>query len=235
MSDHIWEIALAIENDRVVCSESGGLRAVDFLEVLAETIEAKDPYMSGHSRRVSFYANQLAERVGVSDHDLELVRVGAFLHDLGKVGVPTELLQREGALDPGERRIVEQHPVIGARLVRPLGLHADLVGAIRHHHEWWNGTGYPDALSREKIPYAARIVSIADAFDAMSSDRPYRAALRREAVLDELTRCAGIQFDPELAVEFVALLDSHADEVDITLLADPSARIATSVAPFATF
>ncbi len=196
------------------------LRTVEFLEVLAETIETKDRYMRGHARRVSFYAGLLADRVGLVGREQEQVRVAGFLHDLGKVGVPTELLLREGALDANERRIVEQHPMIGARLVRPLLLQSDLTLAIRHHHEWWDGTGYPDGLSGEEIPYAARIVSIVDAFDAMSSNRPYRSALRREIVLGELQRFAGVQFDPELAKEFVALLDSHANDVDITLLAD---------------
>jgi putative nucleotidyltransferase with HDIG domain len=207
-------------DEEAVRAEAEVLRTVDFLEVLAETIETKDRYMRGHARRVSYYAGLLAERVGVVGREQEQVRVAAFLHDLGKVGVPTDLLLREGALDPNERRIVEQHPVIGARLVRPLLLQSDLTLAIRHHHEWWDGTGYPDGLSGQEIPHAARIVAVADAFDAMSCDRPYRAALRREVVLSELKRFAGVQFDPTLAKEFTAILESTANDVDITLLAE---------------
>jgi len=214
----------------VVRAEEEELRTLDFLEVLAETIETKDRYMRGHGRRVSFYAGLLAERVGLVGREQEWVRIGAFLHDLGKVGVPTDLLLREGALDPNERRIVEEHPAIGARLVRPLGLSFDLTHAIRHHHEWWDGTGYPDGLAGEQIPYAARIVSIVDAFDAMSCDRPYRTALRREVVIGELERFAGVQFDPELAKEFVTLLESNANDVDITLLAESAPEGAESLA-----
>ena len=198
------------------------LRTVDFLEVLAETIETKGGYMRGHARRVSFYAGLLADRVGVYGKDQEQVRIAAFLHDLGKVGIPSELLTRAGGLDPHERRVVEQHPVIGARLVRPLLLQSDLTLAIQHHHEWWDGTGYPDGLAGNDIPYAARIVAIADAFDAMSCDRPYRRALRRDVVLAEFKRFAGVQFDPNLAKEFAAIVESSAEDVDVTLLAEAS-------------
>lgn len=201
-------------------AEAEQLRTIDFLEVLAETIETKGQYMRGHARRVSFYAGLLAERVGVFGVQQEQVRIAAFLHDLGKVGVPSELLLREGALDPNERKIMEQHPVIGARLVRPLLLQSDTTLAIQHHHEWWDGTGYPDGLSGQEIPYAARIVAVADAFDAMSCDRPYRRALHREVVLGELRRFAGVQFDPNLAKEFAAIVESNADDVDITAQAD---------------
>jgi putative two-component system response regulator len=201
-------------------AEAEERRTIDFLEVLAETIETKGEFMRGHARRVSFYAGLLAERVGLFGREQEQVRIAAFLHDLGKVGVPSELLLREGALDPNERKIVEQHPLIGARLVRPLLLQSDLTLAIQHHHEWWDGTGYPDGLSSQDIPHAARIVSIADAFDAMSCDRPYRRALRRPVVLGELRRFAGVQFDPNLAKEFAAIVESSAQDVDITVLAE---------------
>jgi cyclic di-GMP phosphodiesterase len=201
-------------------AEAEELRTVDFLEVLAETIETKGQFMRGHARRVSFYSGLLAERLGLFGKEQEQVRIAAFLHDLGKVGVPSELLLREGALDPNERKIMEQHPVIGARLVRPLLLQSDLTLAIQHHHEWWDGTGYPDGLAGGDIPYSARIVSVADAFDAMSCDRPYRRALRREVVLGELRRFAGVQFDPNVAKEFAALVESSAEDVDITVLAE---------------
>jgi response regulator RpfG family c-di-GMP phosphodiesterase len=198
-------------------------RTFDFLQVLAETIESKDRFMRGHARRVAFYAGLLGDRLGVGGVEQEQLHIAAFLHDLGKVGVPTDLLLREGALDPAERQLVEQHPEIGARLVRPLVGQSDLTLAIRHHHEWWDGTGYPDGLAGEQIPFAARIVSVVDAFDAMSCDRPYRQALRREVVLGELRRFAGVQFDPDIAKAFVSLLESSADDVDITVLAESMA------------
>ncbi len=210
-------------DDEAARAQAEELRTVDFLEVLAETIETKGRFMRGHARRVSFYAGLLAERVGLFGKEQEQVRIAAFLHDLGKVGVPSDLLLREGALDPNERKIVEQHPVIGARLVRPLLLQSDLTLAIQHHHEWWDGTGYPDGLSGQEIPYPARIVAVTDAFDAMSCDRPYRRALRREVVLGELRRFAGVQFDPHLAKEFAAIVESSAEDVDITVLSESMA------------
>ena len=210
-------------NDGEARAQAEELRTIDFLEVLAETIETKGRYMRGHARRASFYAGLLAERLGLFGKDQEQVRIAGFLHDLGKVGVPSELLLREGALDPNERKIMEQHPVIGARLVRPLLLQSDLTLAIQHHHEWWDGTGYPDGLSGTDIPYTARIVAIADAFDAMSCDRPYRRALRRDVVLSELRRFAGVQFDPHIAKEFAAIVESSTEDVDVTVLAESAA------------
>jgi response regulator RpfG family c-di-GMP phosphodiesterase len=195
-------------------------RTIEFLEVLAETIETKDRFMRGHARRVALYAGLLADRLCLSAQDHEHVRIAAFLHDLGKVGVPTDLLLRAGALDVSERHLVEQHPEIGARLIQPLDVPAGVSLAIRHHHEWWDGSGYPDGLSGEEIPLSARIISVADAFDAMSCDRPYRRALGREVVTDEFKRFAGRQFDPNLAKELLALLDTGVWDVDPQLLAE---------------
>ena len=184
-----------------------GARTLPFLEVLAETIEAKDPYMRGHGRRVASYADLLAERIGLGGAARQRLRVAAFLHDLGKVGVPTDLLVRPGALAAAERAVVEQHPVLGARLVAPLDLPSEITLALRHHHEWWDGGGYPDGLAGGEIPVDARIVGVVDAFDAMTSDRPYRRALPRQVAAAEIRRFAGRQFDPHLANEFLAALD----------------------------
>jgi len=200
--------------------DAGAVRTTDFLEVLAETIESQDGYMRGHARRVAFYASLIADRLCLSATEQEQVRLSAFLHDLGKIGVPTDLLLRPGALDPSERLVVERHPEIGARLVAPLGIATDIAAAIRHHHEWWDGSGYPDGLYGDDIPLTARIVQIADAFDAMTCDRPYRRALPREVVVRELQRFAGVQFDPALAKEFLLLVEAGACDVDIMVVAD---------------
>jgi putative nucleotidyltransferase with HDIG domain len=228
MRGQLAELLAGRGDEGTARAQAEELRTIDFLEVLAETIETKGQYMRGHARRVSFYAGLLAERVGVFGKEQEQVRIAAFLHDLGKVGVPSELLLREGGLDPHERKIMEQHPMIGARLVRPLLLQSDTTLAIQHHHEWWDGTGYPDGISGQDIPYAARIVAVADAFDAMSCDRPYRRALRREVALGELRRFAGVQFDPNLAKEFAALVESHAGDVDLTVQADDAVETAAA-------
>ena len=205
-------------------------RRIDFLEVLAETIEVKDRYMRGHARRVAFYAGLIAERLQLPASAQQRVRVAAFLHDLGKVGVPTDLLLRAGALDPAERAVVERHPTIGAHLLTPLALPCEIPLAIRHHHEWWDGTGYPDNVAGEEIPLDARIISVADAFDAMSCDRPYRHALRRDIVVAEFKRYAGIQFDPAIVKVFLAILEDRAADVDVTLLAESAAAEANAAA-----
>jgi putative nucleotidyltransferase with HDIG domain len=193
-------------------------RTGTFLEVLAETIEAQHEFMRGHAQRVSFYAGLLSDRLCLGAREQEHVRMAGFLHDVGKVGVPSELLARAGALDPQERRAVERHTVIGVGLVDPLGLPAEVTMAIRHHHEWWDGRGYPDGLYGNQIPMAARIVSIADAYDAMTSDRPYRKALSQEVAIDELRRFSGVQFDPVLAKEFLCIVESV--DVDLQILAE---------------
>jgi putative nucleotidyltransferase with HDIG domain len=200
-------------------------RTIEFLEVLSETIETKDRFMRGHARRVALYAGLLADRLCLSAQDHEHVRIAAFLHDLGKVGVPTDLLLRAGAIDAKERQLVEQHPEIGARLLKPLDIPAAIPLAIRHHHEWWDGAGYPDGLAGEEIPLSARIISVADAFDAMSCDRPYRRALDRQVISDEFQRFAGTQFDPNLAKELLVLLETGIWDVDPQLLADSIGEI----------
>jgi len=195
-------------------------RTIEFLEVLAETIETKDRFMRGHARRVALYAGLMADRLCLSAGDHEHVRIAGFLHDLGKVGVPTDLLLRAGALDANERQLVEQHPEIGARLIKPLDIPAAISLAIRHHHEWWDGSGYPDGLAGEDIPLSARIISVADAFDAMSCDRPYRRALARQVITDEFKHFGGRQFDPNLAKEILLLLDTGVWDVDPQMLAE---------------
>jgi response regulator RpfG family c-di-GMP phosphodiesterase len=206
-------------------------RTFEFLEVLAETIETKDRFMRGHARRVAFYTGIVGERLGLGLPERASLRLAAFLHDLGKVGVPTDLLLRAGALEPGERRLVEQHPVIGARLLAPLDMPSEISLALRHHHEWWDGSGYPDGIAGERIPLAARIIGVADAFDAMTCDRPYRRALGREVVVAELRRYAGSQFDPDVAAAFLACFESGLCDSDPQLLVDAAMAGGAATAP----
>jgi HD-GYP domain-containing protein (c-di-GMP phosphodiesterase class II) len=194
-------------------------QTIELLEVLAETIESKDRFMRGHARRVAFFASLMAQRLCLSAEEHERVRIAAFLHDLGKVGVPTELLLRPDGLDSTERAMVEMHPAIGARLIQPLDLPTTITSAIRHHHEWWDGSGYPDGLRGEEIPLAARIIGVADAVDAMSSDRPYRKALRRDLVIDGLRRFSALQFDPNIAKEFLTVFETGVCDVEPELVA----------------
>ena len=195
-------------------------RTLPFFEVLADTIESQDPCMRGHARRTAFYASLLAERLGLSEAEKRQARLAAFLHDIGKIGVPSALLSREGPLAPEERHEVERHPEVGARLIAPLGVSAGLVAAVRHHHERWDGAGYPDRLQGDAIPIVARIVQIADAYDAMTGGHPDRSPLDRDAALTELVRCAGSQFDPALVKEFAVVAETARGEIDLELVAD---------------
>jgi len=195
-------------------------RTLPFFEVLADTIESQDPCMRGHARRTAFYASLLADRLGLPESEKRHARLAAFLHDIGKIGVPGALLVRQGPLAPHERAEVERHPEVGARLIAPLGVSAGLVAAVRHHHERWDGTGYPDRMRGDAIPLVARIVQIADAFDAMTGGRPERPALDRRAAIAELERCAGTQFDPVLVKEFAVVAEGARGELDLELVAD---------------
>ena len=180
-----------VSGDAAAADPSEESRA-DFLEVLAETIESRDRFIRGHARRVTQYATLLAERLRLAAGEREELRLAAFLHDLGKVGLPTDVLERADGLSPSERDAVQQHPAIGARLLHPLDLPPGVSQAVRHHHEWWDGTGYPDGISGDDIPLVARIVSVADAYDAMTTDRPYRSSLGAEGASAELRRYAGV-------------------------------------------
>ena len=205
----------------VDCFDPG--RVLSFFEVLAQAVEAQDPYQRGHGRRVAFFATVLADRLCLSAEEKRNTRIAAFLHDIGKIGVPAETLARRAELTEPERRMVERHCEIGGRLLEPLGLGDEIVAAVRHHHERWDGCGYPDGLAGDAIPLGARIVHVADAFDAITSDRPWRAARTQAAAVGELRREAGRQFDPELAKEFVAILESGVCDMDLE-------RVASAVA-----
>lgn len=187
-------------------------RPIEFLEVLAETIESRDLFMRGHARRCAFFANLMADRLLLSREDREHVRMAAFVHDIGKVGATSDLLAGELIPEPERLASIEAHPVIGERLLRPLGLASNIATTVRHHHERYDGSGYPDRLAGDDIPLAARIVSIVDAFDAMTCERPYRLAKTPEEALIELNQEAGSQFDPGLVRIFHQLIESGAAE-----------------------
>jgi putative nucleotidyltransferase with HDIG domain len=171
----------------------------ELLELMVKAIEARDPYTSGHSRRVADAATIIARTTGMSTREVERVRVAALLHDIGKIDESfAPILQKEGKLTEDEWRIMKLHPVKGAELVATLSDLHDVVAPIRHHHERWDGRGYPDGIAGETIPLAARIITFADTMDAMMTDRPYRRALTADEVRAEFQKNAGSQFDPAL-------------------------------------
>lgn len=171
----------------------------ELLELMVRSIEARDSYTSGHSRRVRDFAEIIARAAGLAARDVEHVRRAALLHDVGKIHEKyAPILAKPDKLSPDEWRLMQQHPDDGAELVSTMTRLRDLIPAIRHHHEQWDGSGYPMALAGEDIPYAARIIALADTIDAMTSERPYRRALTATEVRAELVRCRGRQFDPSL-------------------------------------
>jgi putative nucleotidyltransferase with HDIG domain len=173
------------------------------LSMLTRAIEARDPYTRGHSARVTALAEEVARRLGWSVEQLAALRIGGPLHDIGKLAVSDDVLRKEGRLDPEELDQIREHPKIGARILLRMAALREAIPYVLYHHERWDGNGYPSGKSGEEIPVEARVLAVADAFDAMTSDRPYRRALSRGQALAEVERCAGTQFDPEIARVFL--------------------------------
>jgi diguanylate cyclase (GGDEF)-like protein/putative nucleotidyltransferase with HDIG domain len=179
---------------------------------LVSTVEAKDPYTYGHSRKVNSYAVALAEAIGLSPEEVSRVSTAALLHDIGKIGVPDKVLNKKGKLNAEDWEAIKSHPRLGAIIVGNIPNLAPCVSIILHHHERWDGSGYPEGLKGEEISIEARILAIADSFEAMSSARPYRPALCGEKVLKELRRGAGSQFDPKLVEVFIGIIEAGLPE-----------------------
>lgn len=191
------------------------------LATLSAALEARDPYLRGHSARVTLIAEGFARRLGWRGERLDALRLGGSLHDVGKIAVDSSVLRKPGALTEEELDQIRTHPVAGARLIDAVENFRPALPYVLHHHERWDGGGYPFGLGGEEIPVEARLLGVADAFDAMTSDRSYRPALLVQQALFELERCAGTQFDPALAETFVEGWRTGA----ITP-AEPSARVA---------
>jgi putative two-component system response regulator len=173
------------------------------VQTLVQALEAKDPYTRGHSNRVSHYAERIATRMGYSGVALDDVRLGAALHDIGKIGTPEAILRKPGPLTPDEFTHISEHTVLGERILAPLArANPTVLSIVRSHHERLDGAGFPDRLDHDRIPWAARIVAVADAFDAMTTDRSYRSSLSPAGAAGELASCAGSHFDPEVVRAF---------------------------------
>ncbi len=170
----------------------------DSLFVLANAIEARDAYTHAHMHRLSAYAKALAAELGWSTEELEVLEFGAILHDIGKIYIPEAVLLKNGSLSPAEQEHMKRHPEVGARMIRDIPYLAAAVPMVLYHHERWDGKGYPEGLAGDDIPLGARVLAVADAFDAMTTNRPYREALSGEAAYQEILRGAGKQFDPEI-------------------------------------
>jgi len=175
------------------------------LSALVSAIEAKDPYTRGHSQRVALVSRDLAAAAGFPDAFVKNIHISGLVHDIGKIGVPEVVLRKQGRLDEAEYEAIKQHPEVGFRILRDIPQFAPILDGVRFHHERYDGHGYPHGLAGEAIPLSARIIAIADTFDAMSSNRTYRAARSRPDVIAEMSRLGGTQFDPKLLAHFLAL------------------------------
>ncbi len=183
-------------------------RALSVIYALAATVDAKDHYTYGHSKKVSDYAVALAEALGLSKDVIDTIRAAGLLHDVGKIAVPDSILNKKGALNDEEWELIRDHPKLGIEILRHIIDLVSCIPVILHHHEHYDGSGYPAGLKGDNIPLGSRILSIADAFDAITSPRPYRKQLPVQEALDELKRCAGTQFDPKLVNVFCKVIKS---------------------------
>lgn len=187
---------------------------MESIEVLRQTVDAKDPYTRGHSDRVADYSVLIGKHMGLSEKDLKTLKIGGLFHDIGKIGVPDHILLKPGKLTDDEYSEIKNHPSIGAHILSTATIFADLIPVVKHHHERYDGFGYPGKLKGSDIPFLARIAAVADTYDAMTSRRPYRDALPLDVVKAEIEKCSGTQFDPEIAKVFLDLLENHYDEVE---------------------
>ena len=173
---------------------------------LAATVDAKDHYTYGHSKKVSKYATDLAKALGLPDERVSAIHAAALLHDIGKIGVSDEILKKVGPLNDEEWKPIYAHPTMGVSILKHVENLKDCLAAVQYHHEHYDGRGYPSGLKGSNIPLDARILAVADAFDAMTSSRPYRNQMTDEQAIEEIARCSGTQFDPEIARVFIELM-----------------------------
>ncbi len=205
------EIFCCIGSQAAVSMENASLHArlhstfLHTAEALAEAINSRDPYTGGHTRRVQKYSLLLADSLDLTAEEKQTLCLAATLHDIGKIGIDDNILKKGGKLTTEEKRVMNNHPRIGANILQYVDEMQEVVPGVLHHHEWFDGSGYPDGLAGEQIPLQARIIAIADAFDALTTDRPYRKATHTEEAIRVLELDAGNHFDPALLGIFSSL------------------------------
>jgi len=200
------QVAIAIENANLYKELKEAFLGT--AEALGDAIEAKDAYTAGHTRRVLSYSLLMGRHLDITPAELENLKLAAALHDIGKIGVEDQILQKQGKLNEAEKKKMDNHTVIGPKIVENIKQMRPVIPGICYHHEEYDGTGYPQQLKGEQIPLIARIIAVADCFDAMTTDRPYRKALSIQTALDELQKMAGTQFDGKVVEAFIRAYQS---------------------------
>ena len=186
---------------------------LDTIGILRQTVEAKDPYTRGHSDRVSEFAVLIGTKMGLDEKTIHILKIGGLFHDIGKIGIPDSILLKESKLSDEEYSQIKNHPTIGAHILGNAKVFQDIIPIVKHHHERYDGKGYPSQLAGTDIPLIARITAVADAFDAMTSRRTYRDSIPIDKVKEEIARCSGTQFDPEIAKLFLDILNNEYNSI----------------------
>lgn len=194
------QIAITIENSRLYSNLKQSY--LETIKALVTAVEAKDPYTKGHAERVAKYSLAIGQKLKLDKKFLKNLEIAAQLHDIGKIGIPESILAKPTKLDDEEFKIMKSHPIQGKHILEPIKFDLEILDGVYYHHERLDGHGYPFGLKKEEIPLIARILAVADAFDAMTSDRPYRQKMSHNQALDELMQCCGTQFDPQIVDAF---------------------------------
>ncbi len=198
------QTAVAVENDRLHMDVEKTY--IETVTALAMAVEARDPYSRGHSDRVSDYSVGIAKKLNLNEEDIKNIKDAAELHDVGKIGISDEILRKYTDLDDAEMQIMHKHPAIGESIIKPVRALSNLCKIVRNHHEWLDGTGYPDRLKGEKIPFGAKVLAVADSFDAMTTDRPYHKAMSFEDAKKELSKYINIRYEKSVVEAFLEVL-----------------------------
>jgi len=207
LSRHNVELYFSVFDNMEITNDEREI--LNSIRTLVSVINAKDRYTYGHSERVTYYGHKVAEKIGLSEEEIRLVDYASFLHDIGKIEIDRDILNKPSGLNDEEWLVIKQHPIWGSDMVKPLAKLRPIVPIIRHHHENYDGSGYPDGLAGDDIPVISRIIRIVDSYDAMTSHRPYRRNLTSSEALEEMRNNAGIMFDPELIAHFELILDNE--------------------------
>ncbi len=195
------QAAIAVDNGRLIADQKAMF--LDTIIALAAAVDAKDPYTHDHSKNVSLYSKAIAEEMHLTDQEMEVLELSAVLHDIGKIGVPESILNKPGSLTHEEFEVIKTHPDSGVKIVESIKEMEEIIPYMRYHHERYDGKGYPTGLSGEKIPLLARIIAVADTYDAITSDKPYRKGSDHEFAVDVIKKCSGTQFSPEVVEAFL--------------------------------